>query len=189
MLLALATKLNVSATEQKKIDNILHPEGETLYLTAPLEAISWTKPLSGEMNLSEVDFAGTAIKLPAALISDGATIEVSITEKGATSPDVITDWKIASVNRGKGKTVDINAFTAIFTSEQIKKHDWEPDGKIVITITPKEGSEASTFTVEFRSVGTKNAWYDYLKVWKGQNNEWYDYLKVWDNKVVFERVS
>lgn len=189
LLLALADKLNVSESEKKKIDNILHPNGETLFLTRPLEAISWSDPLEIEMDLAEVDFAGTAIKLPAALISEGVKIEVAITEKGSSTPDIITDWTIASVNRGKGKNTDFDVFTAIFTSEQIKKHDWNPDGKIVITITPKEGSAAESFSVEFKSVGTKNAWYDYLKVWKGQNNEWYDYLKVWDNKVVFERVS
>lgn len=189
LLLALAKELKVSTSEQKKIDNILHPEGEILFLTTPLEAASWSNPLELKMDLSEIDFAGNAIKLPAALISDGAVIEVSIKEKNSSTPDIITDWEIASVNRGKNKNVDINAFTAIFTSSQIKKHSWEPEGKIVITVIPKEGAAAEPVVVEFKSVGTKNAWYDYLKVWKGQNNEWYDYLKVWDNKVVFERVS
>lgn len=189
LLLALASKLNVSDSEKQKIDSILHPGGETLFLTAPLEAISWTSPVKLNMDLTEVDFAGNAIKLPASLISDGAKIEVSITEQSATTPDVITDWQIASVNRGKGNIDDINNFTAIFTSERIKKHNWEPGGTIIVNITPKEGSATESFSVEFKSVGTKNTWYDYLKVWTGQNNEWYDYLKVWDNKVVFEKVS
>ena len=189
LLLALATQLNVSETEQRKIDGILHPKGAAIFLTLPLEALSWAAEKSFTPDVSEVDFAGTAIKLPVTLLSDDARIEVAITEEGSSTPDVITDWTIASVDRGKSKTPDIQEFTAIFTSEAIKKHAWAPGGKIVITITPKAGSEAEPIVVKFQSIGTKNAWYDYLLFWKGQNNEWYDYLRVWDNKVVFERVS
>ena len=189
LLLALATQLNISETEQRKIDGILHPKGTSIFLTLPLEAISWASEKSFTPDVSEVDFAGTAIKLPVSLLSDDTRIEVAITEEGSSKPDIITDWMVASVDRGKSKTPDIQVFTAIFTSEAIKKHAWAPGGKIVITITPKAGSEAEPIVVKFQSIGTKNAWYDYLLFWKGQNNEWYDYLRVWDNKVVFERAS
>ena len=189
LLLALATQLNISETEQRKIDGIRHPKGTSIFLTLPLEAISWASEKSFTPDVSEVDFAGTAIKLPVSLLSDDTRIEVAITEEGSSKPDIITDWMVASVDRGKSKTPDIQVFTAIFTSEAIKKHAWAPGGKIVITITPKAGSEAEPIVVKFQSIGTKNAWYDYLLFWKGQNNEWYDYLRVWDNKVVFERAS
>ena len=60
---------------------------------------------------------------------------------------------------------------------------------LTIIVTPKEGSSAKEISVKYKTISAKNAWYDYFKVWEGQNNEWYDYLKVWKDKVKFERVG
>ena len=45
------------------------------------------------------------------------------------------------------------------------------------------------YTAEYITEGTKNAWYDYFKVWEGHKNNWYDYAKVWENSVKFVRVK
>ena len=115
----------------------------------------------------------------------GATL--SVQEADAEQPDVIEDWKLESVARSSDN--DIANIMAIFTSETARKHIWKPDGKITVTIKPSASTETATFQAEYKSVGTKKEWYDYLKVWEGHKNEWYDYLKVWDNSVEFERVD
>lgn len=63
-----------------------------------------------------------------------------------------------------------------------------PDAKVSIDILPSNDYELS-YHYEFKTVGTKNGWKDYLQVWKGHKNNWYDYAKVWENSVNFVPVN
>ncbi len=187
LLFALVNELDIAGTEQKKIDGMLHPSGRPLFLTAALDSLYYVNPLQTEQGAETVDFAGTAVKIPCSYLADGATVIVSIKESDDAEAEVITDWELKSVNRtSEGNVSD---YVAIYESSEARKHAWKPDGEIVVTINPKEGSNAEPVEVRFISVSMRNNWYDYLKVWEGQNNEWYDYLKVWDAKVRFERVE
>lgn len=185
LLFAVTKKLNISAAEKNKIDGILHPNGEKLFITGTLDSAYWATKSASTDSLVGLEYAGTAILIPLVNVTEGSTITVEVKEVGSSKPDVISDWKLKSVSRDKKN--DIQKATAIFTSESAKKHEWAPGATITITITPKDGSAAPVSTVHYRSESTKKAWYDYLKVWKGQNNAWYDYLKVWKDKVMFER--
>ena len=109
-----------------------------------------------------------------------------VKEKNADEPVVIKDWTLDSVNRGKEG--DISTYVAVFSSEEAKKHIWEPESNIFVDIYPYPSLD-ETLYYEYTAEGTKKNWYDYLKVWEGHKNEWYDYLKVWDNSVNFIRVE
>lgn len=187
LLFAVAKKINISSAEKKKIDGILHPNGEKLFITETLDSAYWATKGASANSLEGLDFAGTAIKFPLVDITDDSAIIVEVKEANSSTSDVISDWQLTSVSRDKKN--DIQKSIAIFTSENAKKHEWAPGATIIITVTPKKGSTAPDSTVHFSSASAKNAWYDYLKIWEGQNNEWYDYLKVWKDKVKFERVD
>ena len=191
LLFGIADKLNLRVTDKTKINNILHPNNEQLFLTSALDRAYWFKDDSTsiesiKIDLDGIDYAGTAIKLPCNCVTSGTVISVSVTEEDGNSTNY-NDWKFESLSRGKETNVE--AFTVIFTSESAKKHEWKPDAEIVVIIVPKEGSLAPSLSVSYTTVNAKTAWYDYFKVWEGQNNEWYDYLKVWKNKVKFERAD
>lgn len=187
LLFALSSEKNIADNEKKKITGILHPNGNALFLTEPLDRLYWFDLPEENEAAQDIDFAGTAIKIPVVYLADGADIQVTISSSGSNEPEVYSDWVVDKVTRGK--SADIQEWEAIFTSSSIKKHDWKPDEQVVIVINPDANTELDDTSLTFVTVGTKNAWYDYLKVWEGQNNEWYDYLKVWDNKVKFERLS
>ncbi len=189
LLFAIADKLNLQVADKTKINSILHPDNEPLYLSSALDRAYWFDDGNSPANPAKTDldgleYAGTAIKLPCTYVTSGTVITVSITEEDGNTAEY-NDWKFESLSRGKEANVE--SFTAIYTSESAKKHEWKPNADIIITITPKEGSLAATLSAHYTTVNAKTAWYDYLKVWEGQNNEWYDYLKVWESKVKFER--
>lgn len=187
MLFALSSELDLPESEALKIDGILHPRGEPIFLNAPLDALYWAIPQQEIVLEDEFEFAGTALRIPASLVTSKTKIQVSVLEVGAETPDVFEDWTLSEVSRQSDtRMTDIKA---VYTSESAKNHEWKPDATIIITVTPLDGNEAQILHYEYRSVSTKNEWYDYLKVWEGHKNNWYDYLKVWDNSVNFERVT
>ncbi len=184
LLFALASERDISEAEQKKINDILHANEEPLFLTEPLDAIYWAgKDNTNEFSTDEIDYAGTAIKIPAMYVTNEASITVTISNNG--NVEEYTGWTVDKVSRAKNS--DMAGWIAIFTCDDIKQHDWIPGEEITVTILPEESANTEDIVLTFKTVGTKDKWYDYMKVWEGQNNDWYDYLKVWDNKVVFER--
>ena len=187
LLFALSKEMNIPESDALRIDGILHPKGESLFLSAPMDAKYWAIP-NGDMNYDtdNIEFAGTVIKVPVSLVTEATSIVVTIKEKDAEA-EVITDWTASDVRRESD--TKLSDISVIFTSEQARLHSWKPDAEIVVEIIPHKEVETETFRLTYKSVGTKKEWYDYLKVWEGQKNEWYDYLKVWDNSVTFERVE
>ena len=188
LLFALAEELKISESEQQKIDGILHLKGEPLFLTEALDARYWFLHDSAlDAENTDVEFGGTAILLPAVCCTSDAQITVSVQEADAEEPVFLTDWKVDSVERVTEG--DVSSYRAVYTSGQAHDHDWQPDATILIDIQPKADADIMGYHFEFTSEGTKNEWYDYLKVWEGHKNNWYDYAKVWENSVVFERVK
>ena len=189
LLFALAGEMNLTEKEQSKVDGILHPNGEPAFLVQPLDARYWFSdaPQLITVEEMEIEFGGTAIILPAACVTDQASITVSVKEKDADEAVVLTDWKIDKVERVSKD--DVSSYQVAFTSEEARKHEWAPDAEITVDVVPRVDFNFEPYHFEFTTHGTKNEWYDYLKVWEGHKNNWYDYGKVWENSVVFERVN
>ena len=163
-------------------------KGAPLFLTEALDARYWfLHDAALDVENTDVEFGGTAILLPAVCCTSDAQITVSVQEADAEEPVLLTDWKVDSVERVTEG--DVSSYRAVYTSEQAHDHDWQPNATILIDIQPKADADISGYHFEFTSTGTKNEWYDYLKVWEGHKNNWYDYAKVWENSVVFERVE
>ena len=186
LLFALADELDVSEADRQKIDGILHPNGEHAFLTAPLDN-KYTCAASADTAENDIEFGGTAIILPAEIITDGTEITVSVKEADAEEAVVLTDWAVDKVSRQTEG--DITTHQVAVASAEARNHQWAPDAQITVDIVPKAGIDTESYHFEYTTVGTKNEWYDYLKVWEGHKNNWYDYGKVWENSVVFERVG
>ena len=190
LLFAIASEMGISESEQTKIDAILHPNGKRLFLTVPLDdnyIISQKAepdPISDE---NEIEFYGNYMVLPVVHVTDDAAITVTVRDNTAAQETVLSDWKIDKVEREKED--DISTFFAVFNSADGKNVHWVPDMSISIEILPKQEAGLSPYTYQYTTVGTKNEWYDYLKVWEGHKNHWYEYAKVWENSVVFERAD
>lgn len=188
LLFSLADILKVSESEQQKIDGILHPNSTPIFLTETLDGQYWfLHDLKLDIANTDIEFGGTAIILPATCCTSNTQITVSVQEANAEEPAVLTDWKVASVNRETEG--ELSTYHAVYTSEQAHHHDWQPGAVIQVDIQPKADANLPIYHFEFITEGTKKEWYDYLKVWEGHKNNWYDYAKVWENSVVFKLVK
>lgn len=187
LLFAIADELKIADAEQTRIDRMLHPNGDRLFLTETVDDQYWFNA-SNVVQKEEIniDFGGTVMIIPASYLTKDALITVTVTEAGKTVPVVLKDWKTDRVERVTEG--DVSSFEAAYTSADAKKYSWVPDSQVKIEIRPKEGTDI-LYTAEYITEGTKNAWYDYFKVWEGHKNNWYDYAKVWENSVKFVRVK
>ena len=184
LLLQLAKELKIDNSEAIKIDGILHPRGEKLFLNQAVDQMYWaTEPGTESINPELVEFAGTAIMIPASYVSKDAIIRVSVKEQNDPEETVLTDWVLTDVKRDSETNIaDIHA---VYTSEEGKKHQWGPNSEIAVTITPKAECNAPEIVSRYTAEEVKKDPLDWLKVWEGHKNEWYDYLKVWENTVDF----
>lgn len=188
MLLQLAKELDIDNSEAVRIDSILHPRGEKIFLNKIVDPLYWaTEPVVDPVNTELIEFAGTAIRVPISYISEDATITVSVKERDDTEETLLKDWILADVKRDS--ETNINDIYAVYTSEEAKKHIWGPESTIIVTITPKAECNVSDIVSKYSAEETKQGILDYLKFWEGHKNEWYDYLKVWDNSVNFYYVG
>ncbi len=179
LLFALANEIGISEAEETRIDHILHPNGAQLFLTKPVDDLYWFDKSHVQEQKPEIEFMGNIIIVPAAFLTEDSTIRVVVSE---TEFD---DWSMNEVRRGTEG--DPATFEASFSSSKASEFLWKPDKTAVITLTPNGGSDIE-YKYFYNTVGTKNNWYDYLKVWEGHKNNWYDYAKVWENSVTFEYV-
>lgn len=188
LLFALADELEISESERQKIDGILHLKGAPIFLTEALDNAYWFLHDSApEGEDVDIEFSGTKIILPAACCTNDALITVTVQEANAAEPVVLTDWKVDAVKRVTED--DVSTYRVVYTSEEARRHEWQPGAAIQLDIQPKADADLPAYHFEYTTEGTKKAWYDYLKVWDGHKNNWYDYAKVWENSVVFEQVK
>ena len=188
LLFALADELEISESERQKIDGILHLKGAPIFLTEALDDAYWfLHDSTPESEETDIEFGGTAIILPAVCCTSDAAITVSVQEADAAEPVVLTDWTVDTVKRVTED--DVSSYRVVYTSEEARRHDWQPGAAIQLDIQPKADTDLPAYHFEFTTEDTKKEWYDYLKVWEGHKNNWYDYAKVWENSVVFEQVK
>lgn len=133
LLFAIADELNISSAEKAKIDRILHPNGEKLFLSDSIDSLFWmNKSASYDYTMSlEKDFFSTNLYISANLLSSGSTIKV--VHNGTT----YSDWKIDEVDR-KEQT-EVSGFMARNQSNSFNKAKFN-DGDIVeVIIVPCDG--------------------------------------------------
>ena len=178
----------MTEANKAQVDAILHPNGARLFLNEGIDDLYWfNTDNKAQTEPANIESGGTSMVLPVRVLAQNAVITVSVQEKDSDEPVIISDWKLDKIQRGTEG--DITSYAAIYTSDDAKDHVWGVESTIIITVVGNPDIEEDPITFEYTTDGTKNEWYDYLKVWEGHKNNWYDYLKVWDNSVNFVRVK
>lgn len=185
LLFAIAKEMGIPSEEKSRIDHILHPNDDNLFLTDIIDQKYWFDGANEKFDLSKTDisYEGNELKIPANLLTSNSSVNVTVKEKDGNTTE-LKDWEVQKVER-KNKQ-DLSKFIACFNSKSAKDYRWKPGEKITITIKPDK-NEDSPVTFNYRSDGTKDKWYDYAKIWEGHKNHWYDYARVWENSVEFVR--
>ena len=149
LLFALAEQLDISVDEQKKIDAILHENGEPVFLTQALDEKFWFESAYKKLDVQniDIDFDGKTLKIPAVCIADRSRITVSV--DGSSGNQTFQDWTVKKVYRPKG--ADCSDFIVIFTSETAKKYKYESGDKIAVQITPVAESADEILEYDYKA--------------------------------------
>ena len=166
LLFALADELQISESEQQRIEKILHGSSrkDSLFLVKALnDKYYFEVPVSNEND--EITYEKGKLIVPVSMISDKGNIRVTIgTGMAAVTAD---DWKIEKVEREKSG--DISTIKAVFTSDKAKKATYNDGTKVEVEITPVKDSNCSDIKASFKTNVTKKAMftnYDFVRTGK-----------------------
>lgn len=185
LLFALTDKIDIHDSEKSIINEILHHNGDALFLTESIDSKFWFD--HSESEETEIDYQGNYMIVPVSHLTDNYKITVGTKKSEDEDITLFDDWKLIEVRREKEG--ELSSYKALFTSDKATKFVWNPGAVVSIFINPFVNGDYESYQYSFLASGTKEEWYDYLKVWEGHKNEWYDYLKVWENSVEFERLK
>ncbi len=153
LLFALAEELEISETEQSKIDSILHENGDPIFLTEALDDRFWFYKSEDDSETEDVaiEFSGGSLTIPVTLVTERSEIYVEIVnEDGET---IVSDWTIKEVKRSKN--TDYTEYTAQYTSKEGKDYKYQDGDQITISITPVADAPDDTVTFEYTAKATK----------------------------------
>lgn len=154
LLFALARELDVPAAEMNKIDDILHENGEPIFLVAPLDDLYWFSKKNEAVAQEDISisFGKGVFTIPIPCVSDDATIRMTVDDgNGVTA--IFEDWELTRVER-KDK-IDIDSFAATYASSTAKRHTYKAGATIRIEVQPKSGINAATMLFEYVVEETK----------------------------------
>ncbi len=136
LLIALADELDLSDSERKAADNILHGRGSALFLSIPM-VCKYTlsddaKPdLTSEEISYDVNILGIhELSIPVAYLAEGASVEVVINQ--AAGETKLSSWTVSSVDRSKSN--DIGEFIATIECKPEKKIDFKDGDTIEVKV-------------------------------------------------------
>lgn len=128
LLLSLAEKLSVPASENNKIDNILHDRGNGLVLDDNIDKNLWANKGNKEEYDKTIEFDGKTITLSANLINADSLIQLKL-ENGKT---IVGNWTVDKVNRKGDNVCD---YLVSLTSKDLKYKF--SDGEVIsISVLP-----------------------------------------------------
>ena len=153
LLFALAKVRNIDDAEKRKIEAILHENGERIFLTNSLDDQFWfdNKPERLNVDSIEVSYDGDTFTIPASCITDRSTIVVTITGHGRIKLD---DWIVSEVKRPKGSK-DCSEFTVTFKSKKGEKYKYRSGENVSIVVTPVKETLKEHLDFSFDVVATK----------------------------------
>lgn len=133
LLFALAEKLNISNDRKVWIEDLLKTKENGVFLS---DAINDRYSFSNGNNTYSIVLNEHTIEIPANLLTQDATIEVIV--DGTT----YNDWVVTKVNRDGDS---VASFTAVFSSDAIKKEDWGVGTDVTVYIYNGSGYEPIGF--------------------------------------------
>lgn len=154
LLFALANEMQVSDEEQKRINAILHENGNEIFLTKALDNRFWFGKKSEDINLDEVEisFDGENLSIPAAYIAEGYAIQMTIS--GGKKDTQIEDWSVKKVKRPK-KEKECSEFVVSFESKKAKDYKYHVGDKITIKVDPVADTPDGNITLNYKVKSSK----------------------------------
>ena len=151
LLFALADERNISLSEKKKIDAIIHDNGTSIFLTEALDNKYWASKKVAEIDSDEIEieFTGDKLVIPASSICDRYEIKVAI-----SSGVVLNDWTVKEVKRPKNGT-DCSEFMVTLTSKEGKDYKYTAGEKITISVIPIADTPEDTINFKYEVVEKK----------------------------------
>ena len=156
LLFALAKEKKISAAEQKRIEAILHENGEAIFLTQALDNRFWftNKPSVIKAEEISVTFDGEELTIPASCITDRSKIIVTVTGKNGTT--FLDDWTVNNVKRPKN-VKECSGFIVTFTSKEGKTYKYQADDVIKIMVVPVAETPNENIVFTYNVVAIKRA--------------------------------
>lgn len=151
LLFALADERNVSHSEKKKIDAIIHGSGTSIFLAEALDNKYWANKEVTEIDSDdiEMEFNGDKLIIPASCITDRSEIKVTI-----SSGVVLDDWVVSEVKRPK-KSMDCSEFMVTLNSKEGKGHKYTVGEKITISVIPVADTPEETIDFKYEVIEKK----------------------------------
>ena len=146
LLFALADELKISDSQKQKIEDMLFSGDQPLFMTESLNDLyHFDKGTSSKDYV--IEFDGKTFEIPVTMLEQGTTLKVTVKEGG--KDNVYEDWSVDEVDREeKGK---VETFTAEYKSKGIKKQKYSADSKVLLDISPPEGSGYEKKSFEFKT--------------------------------------
>ncbi|MCQ2522024.1 MAG: hypothetical protein MJ105_06560 [Lachnospiraceae bacterium] len=154
LLFSLAQELKINNKEKSNIDNILHENGEVLFLTKSIDDLFWFNNPNETLDVDSISMSfekNGEMVIPAYLIT--AEFELSVSIIGASGTTICNDWEIKKVDRPKKSTY--TQFEVVFNSATAKKYKYQNGDMIIITITPLKDNPNETIEIRYNAVEHK----------------------------------
>ena len=156
LLFALAQKRNIDTTEKRKIEAILHENGENIFLTKALDDRFWFDNMSESIDTDtiKVSYDENSFTIPASCVTDRSIIKVNIT--GSNGTTTLDDWTVSEVKRPKGSK-DCSDFIVSFKSKTGRNYKYKDGETVTITVTPVEETSDEHMDFTYNVIETKKA--------------------------------
>ena len=146
LLFALAEKLQIPATEQRKIEHILHNNSQPLFFIPSMDNQYWfeQKTYIAAVDLT-IGFDGKTLTLPSTIMSNYASIVMTVTADDGKH--IFDDWVVTKVERKEKGAIE--SFAVSLTSKELGSFSFKKDMTIGISVTPRPESEIVPYTFEY----------------------------------------
>lgn len=145
LLFALSEELGISDSDKQSIMNIIHPNGEKLFLNETIDNLFWFEQESSPNDESKVLMSEDTITIPAKFLSENSSLKVTV-YKG-TKKELIEKWKIDSGSRANPE--DVDTFSITYKSTEAHKYNYADVDRVVIEIIPDKDSNIEAEVFEF----------------------------------------
>ena len=133
LLFSLADELNISSKEKSEIDNILHENGNPIFLMQFIDERFWfNKNEDLKIDETDISFNGEKLDIPASYMSLNSLISVIVNNAG--SETVLDDWTISEVTRKKN--AEYTDFMASYESKTADKFKYSEGMQVIVKIIP-----------------------------------------------------
>ena len=154
MLFELAKELEIDAAEQKKIETLLHKDGERIILVENIDELFWFNdgPKRTADNEIDVAFEAGVFTVPASHLTDQFVLTATVEGNGGT--EVFDDWTVTEVKREKDSK-ECSEFTVRLENKNSKDYKYEDGDVVTIELMPMKGAPVDPMRFTFNAVAGK----------------------------------